>query len=129
MLDRLDIVELGEAGLGEHVERLAGGIGQEVEVELLQRRDLEKGHFGARTCLWKNMGKSLAEACARLQGKLSSPVRQIRSTASQTVHRFRPQAVDRGEEARDSADGRGFRRVKLLAKGVRIHKPRSASYY
>ena len=33
---RLDIVELGEAGLGDHVQSLAGRIGKEVQVKLLQ---------------------------------------------------------------------------------------------
>jgi hypothetical protein len=32
MLDRLDTLEPREAGLGDHVERLAGGIGQEMEM-------------------------------------------------------------------------------------------------
>jgi hypothetical protein len=85
--------------------------------------------FGVRAGLWKNMGKSLAEACAPIQGKDSHPVRRIRSTASRTGEGFRPQPVDRGDDARDSAGLRGFTCVKLLAKLEGIHKPRFAHDY
>ena len=50
MVERLDIVELGEAGLGDHVQRLAGRVREEVQVKL----------FHCRTSLWKTMGKGLA---------------------------------------------------------------------
>ena len=33
MLDHLDIVELGEAGLGDHLQRLAGRVRQQVKME------------------------------------------------------------------------------------------------
>ena len=38
MADGIDIVELGKAGLGDDIERLAGRIREEMEVELLQAR-------------------------------------------------------------------------------------------
>jgi hypothetical protein len=33
MAKRLDIVELGERGLGDILQRLAGGVGEQVEME------------------------------------------------------------------------------------------------
>jgi hypothetical protein len=76
---RLDIVELRQTGLGDHLERLACGIGQKVEMKSTHARHTAgitasdpvpaAHHFG----LWKTMGKSLAEACGAFQGKLSSP--------------------------------------------------------
>ena len=75
MLDRLDIVELGEAGLGDHVQRLAG-------------RSPRGGAGGAASMpgppeirLWKTMGKSLAEGSGQTQGQDSSPIPRNRSTA------------------------------------------------
>jgi hypothetical protein len=59
----LDIVELGEACLGDHLEGLAGGVGEEVEMELAQRL----------SALWKSLFKSLAEPSGRLQEKDSLP--------------------------------------------------------
>ena len=35
MADRLDIVELGEAGLGDHLQRLAGRIREQMEMQRL----------------------------------------------------------------------------------------------
>jgi hypothetical protein len=77
MADRLDIVELGEAGLGDHLERLAGRIRQEVKVEPAHESAPAVGatvvsatqHLG----LWKTMGKSLAEGSGLFQEKDSSP--------------------------------------------------------
>jgi hypothetical protein len=66
MADRLDIVELGEAGIGDHVERLAGRIRQEMNMETLHRAERPRG---ANLGLWKTMGKSLAEACGEPQGR------------------------------------------------------------
>ena len=75
--DRLDIVELGEAGFGDHFERLAGGIRQEVKVETVHATPPAKVSRivseAQRFSLWKNMGKSLAEASGRFQEKDSSP--------------------------------------------------------
>jgi hypothetical protein len=62
MPKHIDTVELGETGLGDHLERLAGGIGKEVEMELAH----------ARGSLWKTMLKGLAEPSGRLQEKDSS---------------------------------------------------------
>src|SRR5690606_24608610 len=64
--NRADIVELREPGGPDHVERLAGRIREQVQVELARL-----GHEGAPR-LWKSMGKSLAEPCGREQGQDSS---------------------------------------------------------
>jgi hypothetical protein len=50
MAEHLDAVELGEAGLGDHLQRLSRGIGEEMEVK----------RIGHQSRLWINMGKSLA---------------------------------------------------------------------
>ena len=50
MVKRLDIVELGEAGLGDHIQCLAGRVGEEMKVE---RSLWQSGRSG----LWINMGK------------------------------------------------------------------------
>jgi hypothetical protein len=63
MPQNLDILELGEAGFGDHLKRLSGGIREQVEVERVA------AHFG----LWISMGKSLAQASGRLQAKGLSP--------------------------------------------------------
>ena len=80
-------------------------------------------------CLWKTMGKSLAEPSGRLQGQDSSTRVADPSTAAPTVHPFRPQPVKSGDGPRESAGVRGSAHVKLLAKYVRGHKPRSAHAY
>jgi hypothetical protein len=59
----LDALELGEAGIGDHFERLARRIGQEMQ--------MERGQAEIR--LWISMLKSLAEASGPLQGKPFSP--------------------------------------------------------
>ena len=46
----LHAVELGEAGLGDHLQRLPGRVGEEMEVERISHQ----------AGLWINMGKSLA---------------------------------------------------------------------
>ena len=80
-------------------------------------------------CLWKTMGKSLAEPSGRLQGQDSSTAIADPSTSTPTVHAFAPQPMKNGDGARESAQVRGRARVKLLAKFVRGHKPRSADPY
>src|SRR5688572_28514601 len=54
MAEHVDALELGEAGLGDHLQRLAGRIRQEVEVERIAHSS------GSGPCLWINMGNSLA---------------------------------------------------------------------
>ena len=79
MPHRLDIVELGQAGLGDDLERLAGGVGQEVKMKAAHPRIRPLAPSIAfispaeRFALWKTMGKSLAEGSGPFQGKLSSP--------------------------------------------------------
>jgi len=139
MVERLDIVELGEAGFRHHIERLAGGIRQEMQVELLHLRSAfnksgyrfcaSKARPTKNICLWKNMGKGLAEASGQTQAQESSRVRAIPSTIGRTREKFCPQHVDRGDGARESAESRESRHVKLLAKFVRGNKPRSSDPY
>jgi hypothetical protein len=62
----IDLIELRKAGLGDHLERFAGRIRQQMEVELAHRA----GAFS----LWKTMLKALAEASGRFQEKDSSPL-------------------------------------------------------
>jgi hypothetical protein len=80
-------------------------------------------------CLWKNMGKGLAEALGQTQGWDSSPARAVSPPKPRTRENFRPQAVDRGDGLRESAESRESLRVKLLAKFVRSNKPRFAAFY
>ena len=119
MPKRLDILELRQAGARHHVQRLAGRIREEVEVELL-------GHWFR---LWKKMGKSLAEASGRTQGQDSAPPGGLTIHSRPTAEKIHPQHVDHGDGADESAQSRESRRVKLLAKFVRANKPRSASPY
>jgi hypothetical protein len=71
MLDRLYPVELGEPGLGDILQRLAGGIREEMEMEP------DHDPWG----LWKNMGTELAELSPRYQASDSSPGRGFGSSA------------------------------------------------
>ena len=88
---------------------------------------MELAHL--KPCLWKTMGKSLAEPSGRLQGQDSSTAIADPSTTAPTVHAFALQPVKSGDETRESAEVRGRARVKLLAKFVWGHKPRSADPY
>jgi hypothetical protein len=63
MSKRFDIVELGKARLCDHLQRLTGGVREQVEVKLAQRL----------SALWKSLFKSLAEPSGRLQEKDSLP--------------------------------------------------------
>jgi hypothetical protein len=63
MPKRFDIVELRQTGFGNHLQRLAGGVREQVEMKLAQRL----------SALWKSLFKSLAEPSGRLQGKDSPP--------------------------------------------------------
>ena len=112
MVQRLDIVELGEAGLGDHVQRLAGGIGQEMEVELLQRRrgirPVEKHGERASGRLGANSRT----------GFVHDPAQIIHSAANMGEKSHRAD-VENGDGAlRIRGTSAGLRRVKLLAKFV-----------
>jgi hypothetical protein len=48
--EHLDAVELGETGLGDHLQSLSGRVGEEMEMK----------RIGHQARLWINMGKSLA---------------------------------------------------------------------
>ena len=66
--DRVDIVELGEAGLGDDVERLAGRVREKMKVELLHLPTASSGSWywfcgsaaQPEISLWKTMLRSLA---------------------------------------------------------------------
>lgn len=79
MANRLDIVELGQAGFRDDLERLARGIRQKVKMKAIHARQPpeEAGTRcigrAERISLWKTMGKSLAEGSGRFQEKDSSP--------------------------------------------------------
>ena len=81
MPDRGDIIELGETGSGDHVQRLAGRIREEVEMQLAHRGPVRAEASGP---LWKTMGTALAEAWARRQGQDSPTDR--RRTAHSRAH-------------------------------------------
>jgi hypothetical protein len=75
------------------------------------------------------MGKSLAEASGQTQGQLSPTAPVKMSTAARTAEKINQPAVDFGDGARDSAQSRESRAVKLLAKFVGANKPRSSRLY
>jgi hypothetical protein len=90
-----------------------------MQVKLLHRRD----------CLWKTMGKGLAEGSGQTQGQDSSTAARFSSTAPRTWEKIHCRHVENGDGARESAEARESRGVKLLAKYVGGNKPRSAAFY
>jgi hypothetical protein len=119
MAQRIDRVELRQAGARDHVQRLAGRVRKKVEVE----------RFHPSLGLWKNMGKSLAQGSGQTQGQVSSAACPESPTSRRTAEKIHRRAVNSGDGARDSAQSRESGRVKLLAKFVRANKPRSFPLY
>jgi hypothetical protein len=100
--------KLGEAGIGDHLQRFASRIREEMEVEL--------GHAAG---LWKSMGRSLAKPLGAIQRKRPSPFCPFSPTASRTGGEKRPQHVENGDEARDSQGFRGALRRQPVCKSGR----------
>ena len=75
MAQRLDVVELRKAGLGDHLQGLAGGVRKEMQVELAQGAWLSAGRtqvlrFAGITARENALWKSLSTFGAELSGRL-----------------------------------------------------------
>ena len=94
--DDVGVVVLGERGLGDHLQRLAGRIREQVEVEPVHGLSA----YGAGTALWK----ARAQACRGLGGQ--SPATDSRP------QRVRPKGFRRHVHA--ASHRLGIRRTALL---------------
>ena len=107
MAHRLDVVKLRERRLGDVLQRLAGRIRQQVEVE---------PHQPCGTDLWTTWGRAASATRATRQASRRRWTSRDPSTIAVHSARFRPQPVDNGDERdRIAAIAAASRRVKLLA--------------
>ena len=99
---RIDALELGETRLGDQLQRLAGRIGQKVEMELRHRAAVDKAGEIHRASRWMISKKAFANVLRKA------------STGFQRVNPVRPEPVNPVYKVDDSARVRHWRESQVV---------------
>jgi hypothetical protein len=85
MPDRIDIVELGEACLGDDIERLASRVRQEVEVKLLHLAVASAGDQVCNSLARTDISRPVEKGGEIASGSLGADSRTASSPRSQRI--------------------------------------------